>query len=124
MRSFAPPRRAVGAVAAAALVLAGCGSDDPLASCDTLPDAAIQLLKDMVAASDDLTPADLSGDEAPAGFAALVERGEELSKAGEDLNCDEDTFNQAVEARIDEVEVEPGSIGAVLVESLKNAGFG
>lgn len=130
MTSFARLRSTTTAgVAVLALGLAACGGDGDGAasadSCDALAEDAKDLIQDLVDEVDGMSLADLAaaGDEEPEFMTEFEEEGEALSERQEELGCSDEEMSELLAARVDEIETEPGSIGAMMVEAIKTDGL-
>lgn len=98
-----------------ALVAAACGDDDAsdpaaLDSCESVADATIALVQDVIDELESMSPSDVGaltqGQEFPA-FVAIEERGIEIGTRAEELACD--TIDALVTERADQLKADPAN---------------
>ena len=88
-------KRTIGLLLVLALVAAACGDDDsadPLATCDGVAEATVDLVQDVIDELESMTPSEVGrltqqGAEAFPAFAEIATRGDELGTRIEELGC-------------------------------------
>lgn len=104
-----------------AIALTACGGDDAGAdSCEEVVDETLALIQTAIDQANEMSMADLAAEEEPAFVAELEEEGAALEARAEELDCDE----QQVIERLDEIDVEEGSVGELILEQIRSEGLG
>lgn len=118
--------RAAGAVASASIAVVACGTgSDSAGSCEELAGEAAVVVEELIAELDGMTLADMAemGDE-PAFLVDLEEQGEAIDVRQSELGCSDEQMTELLAGEIDDIQVEPGSMGALLVEAIRTDGLG
>lgn len=121
---------AIAGLAVVALALTACGGDDGgdaagADSCAALADEGIELVQGVLDELEGMSLADLAaaGDEDPEFIQDMEEKGEALDARQSELGCSDEEMEELFLARLDDLDVEPGSIGSFLVDTLRSEGF-
>ena len=92
----------------------------PVDSCDDVVDETLALIQSAIDQANEMSMADLAAEEEPAFVAELETEGAALEERAEELDCDE----QQVIDRLDEIDVEEGSVGELILEQIRSEGLG
>lgn len=106
---------------AGTIALTACGGDDAEAdSCDEVVDETLALIQRAIDEANEMSEAELAAGEEPAFVAELETEGAALEDRAEELDCDE----QQVIERLDEIDVEEGSVGELILDQIRSEGLG
>jgi hypothetical protein len=105
---------------AGAIAFTACGGDAEADSCEEVVDETLALIQNAIDQASEMSMADLAAEEEPAFVAELETEGAALEERAEELDCDE----QQVIDRLDEIDVEEGSVGELILEQIRSEGLG
>lgn len=120
-------KRLLGLLVVLALVLAACGDDDAaepasLDSCESIADAGIAMVQEVIDEIDDLTLEEQialgASEEEPEMFQNMEARGQELETRAEEVGCSDDEMAQLVMDRLGNLSSD-SDFGQLVLEAVK-----
>jgi hypothetical protein len=120
-------KRLLGLLVVLALVVAACGDDDAadagsLDSCESIADAGIAMIQDVIDEIDDMTLEEQialgSSEEEPQMFQDMEARGEELETRAEEVGCSDEQMAELVVDRLSDLSSD-SDFGQLVLETVK-----